>query len=67
MKMLNGLDWFFLAILLIGGLNWGMLGVFNVNLVSAIFGDVSAMTTVVYVLVGVSALYTAYLLSTKTQ
>jgi uncharacterized membrane protein YuzA (DUF378 family) len=67
MKMLNGLDWFFLAILLIGGLNWGMLGVFNVNLVSAIFGDVSAMTTIVYVLVGLSALYTAYLLSTKTQ
>lgn len=67
MKILNGLDWFFLAILLIGGLNWGMLGAFNINLVSAIFGDVSAMTTIVYVLVGLSAIYTAYLLTTKTQ
>jgi uncharacterized membrane protein YuzA (DUF378 family) len=45
-------------LLIIGGLNWG-LGIFNVNLVTLLFGS-GVLTTIVYALVGVSALYLAY-------
>ena len=43
--------------LVIGGLNWGLVGFFNFNLVSMIFGDMTALTRLIYSLVGVSALY----------
>ena len=45
------------VLLLVGGLNWGLVGLFKYNLVEAIFGMDSSITMIVYVLVGVSALY----------
>lgn len=45
-------------LLLIGGLNWGLVGLFNFNLVSAIFGDMTILSRIVYTLVGVSAIIT---------
>lgn len=46
-----------LALLIIGGLNWGLVGLFQFDLVAAIFGGQGAMLArVVYVLVGISAL-----------
>jgi uncharacterized membrane protein YuzA (DUF378 family) len=44
-------------LLIIGGLNWGLVGLAGFNLVEAIFGAGSALTRVVYVLVGLSALW----------
>ena len=44
-----------ISLLIIGGLNWLLVGLFNVNVVSRIFGK-SVLATCVYVLVGVSAL-----------
>ena len=46
------------ALLVIGGLNWGLFGLFQVNLVQQIFGA-SALSSIVYILVGASALYQA--------
>lgn len=54
-------DWIPLVILAIGGLNWGLVGLLNFNLVSALFGEMSALSRLIYVLVGLSALYTLYL------
>lgn len=46
------------ALVIIGGLNWGLVGLFRFNLVEAIFGpDTSALTRIIYVLVGVAAIY----------
>jgi uncharacterized membrane protein YuzA (DUF378 family) len=45
-----------LLLLIVGGLNWGMVGLFDFDLVAAIFGDMSVISRIVYVLVGVSAL-----------
>lgn len=59
MKHSNGLDWFVGAILVIGGINWGMIGLFDVNLVSALFGEMTTLARIVYVLVGLSAFYIA--------
>ena len=44
------------VLLIIGGLNWGLVGAFNFNLVDAILGSVPTVERIVYVLVGLSAL-----------
>ena len=44
-------------LLVVGGLNWGLVGLFNFDLVAALFGAGSPLARIVYVLVGVSALY----------
>lgn len=49
-----------MVLLLVGGLNWGLVGVFNYNLVTALLGDASMMTKVVYALVGLGALYEGF-------
>lgn len=46
-----------LTLVIIGGLNWGLVGLFNYNLVDALFGANSWFTRLVYILVGVSALF----------
>jgi uncharacterized membrane protein YuzA (DUF378 family) len=48
--------WVSLVLLVIGGLNWLLVGLFNFDLVAALFGEMSAMSRVVYVLVGISAI-----------
>jgi uncharacterized protein len=47
------------ALLVVGGLNWGLVGLFQMNLVEALVGSMPTVEMVVYVLVGVSALYLA--------
>lgn len=44
-------------LLLIGGINWGLIGLFQFNLIGAIFGEMHAITRIIYVLVGLAALY----------
>lgn len=43
-------------LVIIGGLNWGLVGVANFNLVSTIFGDGSLLSSIIYILVGLSAI-----------
>ena len=50
------------VLLIVGGLNWGLVGLFELDLVAAIFGDMTALSRIVYVLVGISALIGASLL-----
>lgn len=45
-----------LVLVVIGGLNWGLVGLFNLNIVSSLLGD-GVLTKIVYDLVGLSALY----------
>jgi uncharacterized membrane protein YuzA (DUF378 family) len=45
-----------LVLVLIGGLNWGLIGFFDYNLVDMLFGEGSAVARVIYALVGVSTL-----------
>jgi uncharacterized protein len=54
MKTLNILT---LALLIIGGLNWGLVGLFDFDLVAYLFGTDSLISNVIYTLVGLSALY----------
>ena len=45
-----------LLLLIIGGLNWGLVGLFGFDLVATIFGEMSVLSRIVYVLVGLSAI-----------
>ena len=54
------LDWITLVLVIIGGLNWGLIGLFNLNLVSLIYGSVSWLMNLIYIVVGLSALYMIY-------
>ncbi|MDD3435500.1 MAG: DUF378 domain-containing protein [Patescibacteria group bacterium] len=56
MKALNAIA---LILVIIGGLNWGLVGFFNFDLVAAIFGEMSVVSRVVYSLVGLSAVVLA--------
>lgn len=56
MKM-GTVGWIAFILVVIGGLNWGLVGLFNFDLVAAVFGAMSTISRVVYVLVGLSAIY----------
>lgn len=59
MNKLNPVDWLALVLVIVGGLNWGLVGILNFDLVATIFGDMSALSRIVYSLVGLSAIYLA--------
>ena len=54
MKALNIIT---LLLLVIGGINWGLVGLADFDLVAAIFGEDSALSRLIYVMVGLSALW----------
>ncbi|MEM3369548.1 MAG: DUF378 domain-containing protein [Candidatus Micrarchaeia archaeon] len=49
-----------LVLTIIGGINWGLVGVVNLDLVALIFGFMPLLQKIIYILVGLSALYLAY-------
>ena len=53
----NGLDWIAQILLIVGGLNWGLVGLFNLDLVATLFGEGTLISRIVYILVGLSALW----------
>ena len=59
------LDWIALILVLIGGLNWLLVGLFNWNLVTAIFGSIPTLERIIYIIVGIAALYMIYFLTKK--
>ena len=51
-----------LVLIIIGAINWGLVGIFNFNLVDAIFGTMSVISRIIYALVGISGLWRIKLL-----
>ena len=51
-----------LVLVIIGAVNWGLIGLFNVNLVSLIFGTDSLLSNIIYVLVGIAGLFSCGIL-----
>jgi uncharacterized membrane protein YuzA (DUF378 family) len=54
MRAINALT---LVLLIVGGLNWALVGLFGFDLVAALFGEMSMLSRLVYTLVGASALW----------
>ncbi|GGE48670.1 DUF378 domain-containing protein [Pullulanibacillus camelliae] len=60
---MNGLQRTALALIIIGGINWGLIGFFQFDLIAAIFGGQDAVISrIIYGIVGLSALYCLTLL-----
>jgi len=49
--------WIAFVLVIIGGLNWALVGILKWDLVAAIFGELSVLSRIIYILVGISALY----------
>lgn len=58
MKFLNCLTY---TLILIGAINWGLVGFFNFDLVARIFGDMGLITRIIYILVGLSGIISAFM------
>jgi len=51
------LYWIAFVLLIVGGLNWGLVGLFNFDIVAVLFGSIPIVAQVVYVLVGLGAVW----------
>lgn len=67
MKTLSGLDWLCLILVIIGGLNWGLMGAFKVDLVATILGNMTMLSRIVYDIIGLAAIYMIYLSAKLTK
>ena len=54
---MKALDYIALILVVIGAINWGLIGFFEFDLVRAIFGDMTLVSRIVYALVGLAGLY----------
>jgi uncharacterized membrane protein YuzA (DUF378 family) len=61
----NTADWIALLLVIIGGLNWGLVGLFNLDLVQLIFGSIEILQRIIYIVVGLSAVYLIYFATKK--
>lgn len=52
---MNALEWTLLVLIIVGAVNWGLVGFFGFDLVAALFGNMTAMSRFIYALVGVAA------------
>ena len=59
--MNKGLDCFALTIVIIGAVNWGLIGFFNLDLISMIFGTMSMITRTIFAVVGIAGIYSLVL------
>jgi len=64
---LSTLDWIFMILLIVGGINWGLVGLFGFDLVAAIFGVMTLLARLVYILVGISALYILFVAASRSD
>ncbi|MFO7553842.1 MAG: DUF378 domain-containing protein [Desulfobacterales bacterium] len=58
-SLMKTIDIIAAAFLFVGGISWGLVGLFGFDLIASIFGRMSATSRIVYMLVGISAIYDA--------
>lgn len=57
MRSINIIDWLAIILVIVGGLNWGLVGLFNFNLVTYIFASQPLVERIIYIVVGLAAIY----------
>lgn len=57
----NWLDVVCLILVIIGAVNWGLIGFFNLDLISVIFGNMSMITRIIFAVVGIAGIYSLVL------
>lgn len=61
------IDTIALILIIIGAINWGLIGLFNFNLVDTIFGTMSIISRIIYILVGISGVWGIKLIFDKNS
>ena len=64
---MKGLDYTALTLVIIGAINWGLIGLFRLDLVGLLFGNMTWLSRVVYTLVGISGMYLLSLYGRVTE
>ena len=64
---MKGLGYTALTLVIIGAINWGLIGLFRLDLVSLLFGNMTWLSRVVYTLVGISGMYLLSLYGRVTE
>ncbi|MFH0856870.1 MAG: DUF378 domain-containing protein [bacterium] len=67
MNKLSTFDWLVIFLLVVGGLNWGLVGFFRFDLIASMFGELSAISRIIYSLVGLAAVYMAVISATLAK
>lgn len=62
MKQLTVIEWIASVLVIVGAINWGLVGLFKLDLVALIFGSMSIISRLVYCLVGVAGFYLIFAL-----
>lgn len=57
----NWLDIVALILIIIGAINWGLIGFFRFDLIASLFGQLSAISRIIYAIVGIAGLYSLIL------
>jgi len=65
MIKMNAIDWIVVILVVVGALNWGLVGLFEFDLVATLFGAMSTVSRVVYTLVGLAGVYKLVTVFTK--
>ena len=58
-RTMNAVDWIAMVLLIVGGLNWGLIGLFGIDMVIMLFGE-NRIAGLVYTLVGLAPLWSIY-------
>ena len=56
----RGVGWLATVLVIVGAINWGLVGLFGFNAVTALFGKFPMLVRAIYVVVGISGLYLVY-------
>jgi len=62
MKKMSSLDWLTWVLVVVGALNWGFIGLSNLNVVEAVLGAGTALTQFAYILIGLSGVYSLWVM-----
>jgi len=57
----NWLDIVALILIIIGAINWGLIGFFRFDLIASLFGPLSAVSRIIYAIVGIAGIYSLIL------
>lgn len=64
-KKMGTVDWLAWLLILVGAINWGLIGVANLNLVESLLGAWPMLVQITYILVGLSGLYVLWMAFSK--
>lgn len=65
MKM-NSMEWIAFVLVVVGGLNWGLVGLLDLDLVATLFGEMTTLSRIVYSVVGISTVYLLIAVASKS-